>query len=121
MRYHIFAYGSTNVVLFSLTSLMPTKSVILPVPEICHKITHFFFRVTPSKGFGMISPSKGSSFKVQFSPQRMAALNQKYVTVSMKADNLDALLERRQRERFELDQEIKGHELSRLTLENDKK
>ena len=74
----------------------------------------FSFRMMPSS---IISPSKGSSFKPDFSPQKMAALNQKYVTVSMKADELDVLLERKRRERYELDQKIKGHELSRLTLE----
>ena len=58
---------------------------------------------------------------MDFSPQTMAALNQKYVTVSMKAADLDVLLERKQRDVYELDQKIKGHELSRLTLENDKK
>ena len=98
---------------------MPTRSFTLA--EIYHKISSFYFRVTPSQGFDMISPSKASSFKVQFSPQRMAALNQKYVTVSIKAADLDALLERKRRACYELDQEIRGHELSRLTLENDKK
>ena len=98
---------------------MPTRSFILA--ETYHKISSFYFRVTPSHGFGMISPSKVSSFKVQFSPQRKAALNQKFVTVSMNAADLDALLERKRRAHCELDQEITGHELSRLTLENDKK
>ena len=69
----------------------------------------------------MIVPAKGSSFTADFSPQKMAALNQKYVTVSMKADDLDALLEIKRKECHELDEKIKGIELSRFTLENDKK
>ena len=51
----------------------------------------------------------------------MAALNSRYVSVSLKAADLDRVLDDKKRERYQLDEKIKGLEAARYTLENDKK
>ena len=67
------------------------------------------------------SPEKSSSQSFNFSPQKMAALNSRYVSVSLKAADLDKVLDTKRMEHDRLDEKIKGLELARLTLENDKK
>ena len=74
-----------------------------------------------SKGSSLISPAKSQSQPLDFSPQKMAALNARYVSVSLKAADLDRVLDDKKRERYELDEKIKGLEAARYTLENDKK
>ena len=76
---------------------------------------------TTSKRSSLISPAKSQSQQLDFSPQKMAALNARYVSVSLKAADLDRVLDDKKRERYELDEKIKGLEAVRYTLEDDKK
>ena len=72
------------------------------------------------RGYVDTSPQKSSSQSFNFSPQKLAALNSRYVSVSLKAADLDKVLDAKRMEHDRLDEKIKGLELARLTLENDK-
>ena len=76
---------------------------------------------TSPKRSALISPAKSQIQQLDFSPQKMPALNARYVSVSLKAVDLDRVLDDKKRERYELDEKIRGLEVVRYTLENDKK
>ena len=73
------------------------------------------------RGYVDTSPQKSSSQSFNFSPQKLAALNSRYVSVSLKAADLDKVLDAKRMKHDRLDEKIKGLELARLTLENDKR
>ena len=58
---------------------------------------------------------------MDFSPQKMAALNARYVSVSMKCSEVEDVIARKKDEHTRLDNKIKALELGKLTLENDKR